>query len=79
MFVEELNINVIADNRQELIKYLMSYLLNNPSPLNYHEYLFAIERIDCGCEVRYKTFDEIPCKNVICKHGNKMIVYAQLN
>ncbi len=72
------DINVIADNRNSLIGFIMQHLLENKSIIEY-DYIFAIERNDCGCRRVYEKFDDIPDKNVICKHGNKMIIYSQLN
>lgn len=79
MYVKELNTNLIAENRQSLVNNIMSFLLNNNMSVIEYEYVLEINRDDCGCIVRYRNFDDIPSKNVICKHGNKMLIYSQLN
>lgn len=77
MQVEFEKINIIAENKNVLVGYLKEFsrLLDIDLAENSELKIWG----DCGCEVSYKNFDDIPETNVICKHGNKLLIYSQLN
>ena len=31
----------------------------------------------CNCEFTYETIDDIPTEDVICEHGNNIIIYGE--
>jgi predicted adenine nucleotide alpha hydrolase (AANH) superfamily ATPase len=72
-------INILSTNRTELIKFIDAKIEKSPALRKAKKdgkYTYLFLQAECGCTYSYKNKKEIPSKNVVCEHGNKIIVYT---
>lgn len=65
-------ISVMANNKKQLVDWINKQLKKGQSM---NTFLYT-KRVDCGCIHSYKTEHDIPETDVICEHGNQIIIYA---
>jgi len=68
----ESDISVMANNKKQLVDFMNRQLKKGQS----YKTVLSLKRVDCSCVHEYKTFEDIPETDVICEHGNKIIIYV---
>ena len=69
--------SIVATSKDGLIKDIKCWLAERGILANKRGFFLQLNRLDCKCEFKYKTENDIPNTNVVCKHGNKIIVYQK--
>lgn len=67
-------INVMAEDRKDLIKWIKKHKPSNAEP---GSPFLKLEREDCGCEFVFQLQKDIPKESFTCEHGNKIIEYTK--
>jgi len=65
-------ISVMANNKKQLVDWIKKQLRKGQSL----KVFLSTTRQDCGCVHSYKTEHDIPETDVICEHGNQIIIYV---
>ena len=68
----ESDISVMANNKKQLVDFMKKQLKKGQS----YKTVLSLKRVDCGCVHEYKTFEDIPETDVVCEHGNRIIIYS---
>ena len=69
------DISVMANNKKQLVDYINGTLKKGQEL----KIFLNMSRQDCGCKHEYKTEYDVPETDVICEHGNRIIIYADNN
>lgn len=76
---KNVGIPMLAKNKESMGDYLEKFvdhdLIDKSQAAGNPIYYLSLNRTDCGCQMKWERFADIPDHNVYCEHYNPMLIY----